>query len=361
MRLARGLLPLAFVLLLAVGCGGSSRRNCSEIVLRAIPPKGQQVRLSGMQIAQQIVESRVKKLGVSSPQVTIHGDELVIQYSGKPDVDEVAHIAGTPGRLQIFDFEPSLAPASSVSANQQPTPLSSLYKLLKAVQSRAGTGSPRAYYLFKASGSHSPLQGPASSVRQLLSSYTGGRQPAHTVVLKVPANTELVRCAGTTNCPGAGSNGTSQSGVYWYPFKGSPALTGKDLVESGITADVAQNGVQPIVTVQFTKHGSNAFRQMTEAEYNRGRVSAGLAGKLNATNYKTIATYAGHNAIVLDGQLMEVPYIDYTDSTLSQGIGGGAVQITEATTQEAKQTALVLQTGSLPYTFVQVGPAGCKP
>src|SRR4029077_21133679 len=158
-------------------------------------------------------------------------------------------------------------------------------------------------------------------------------------VLKVPANTEPVSCqVASAGCPGTGSNGRSKSGEYWYLFKLPPALTGKDLVESGITADVDPNTGSPIVTLQFTGHGSDEFKRITELEYNRGRVNAGAAGQLNSHDPNTIATYSGHNAIVLDGELKETPYIDYTDSTLSQGIVGNA-QITEPNAGAASDTA----------------------
>ncbi len=103
------------------------------------------------------------------------------------------------------------------------------------------------------------------------------------------------------------------------------------------------------MTIQFTGNGSQGFRRITKAEYDRGRVNAGQAGQLQTTNQDMIATYAGHNAFVLDGRLKETPYIDYTDPALSQGIVGNA-QITEPSTSVAKRTALVLQSGSLPYT-----------
>jgi preprotein translocase subunit SecD len=347
------LLLLAFVALLLVGCGGSSRRECS-VAFRAVPTNGQPVTAAGMQIAQQVVEDRVAKIGVSSPTVTVHGDELTIEFGGTHAHADVAKTIAIPGRLEMFDFEPSLEPPS-VSTNQQPTPRSSLYKLLEPVQSRAHQGSPQAYYLF-ATPSHSVMRGPAPTVDQLLSPYKGGKQPAHTVVLKVPADTEPVLCRAAV-CPGVEPSATSTSG-YWYLFKLPPALTAKDIIGSATRADVDANTGQPIVTIQFTHHGSQEFRRITEAEYNRGRVNAGLAGQLQATNQNTVATYAGHNAIVLDGRLMETPYIDYTDSTLSQGIVGNA-QITEPSTAEAKRTALVLQSGSLPYTLERLAFSGC--
>ncbi len=345
-----------------------------EVVLRAVPnsnSKADQITPAGMQTAQQIMTTRVDKIGVSSPNVAVQGgNEIVIQLAGVHDPAKAAKIIGTTGQLQMFDFEPSLAPPT-VQGNQQPAPVPSLYGLLKAVQKQANKGSPQAYYLFKTitkkvttkvkgkkvtktTTAHPVLQGPAPNLEQLLLPYKDGKQPSGTEVLKVPGGKQPVWCKGVGNCPGAGSNGTSKSGKYWYMFKLPPALTGKDLVESGITQDVDPNTGQPVVTLQFTGKGSAAFKRITEAEYNRGRVNAGQAGQLNpGGNQSIINQYAGHNAIVLDGRLVETPYIDYTSSQLSQGIVGNA-QISEPNTAAAAKTAFVLQSGSLPYTFKQL-------
>jgi SecD/SecF fusion protein len=338
-----------------------------EVVLRAVPQKGQSIDPQQMAVAQQVITRRVNSLGLSSPNVAIQGgDEIVIQLAGVHDPAKAAKTIGSTGQLQMFDFETSLV-SPTVQGNQQPAPVPSLYGLLKAVQTEANKGSPQSYYLFKTvkekvtkkvkgqkvtttQTSHPVLQGPAKNPKQLLLPYKNGKQPADTQVLKVPANTEPVSCKVVNGCPGAGANGTSKSGEYWYLFKLPPALTGQDLVESGIAADVDQNTGQAIVTLQFTGHGSDEFKRITEDEYNRGRVNAGQAGQLNAHDQNTIATYAGHNAIVLDGELQETPYIDYTDPSLSQGIAGNA-QISEPNADSAKSTALVLQSGSLPYTF----------
>jgi SecD/SecF fusion protein len=349
-----------------------------EVVLRATPTtQGQKIDQAQMQTAQQIMTQRVDKLGVTSPNVALQGgNEIVIQLAGVHDPAKAAKIVGTTGQLQMFDFESNLA-SPTVQGNQQPAPYPSLYKLLTAVKKDAAKGSPQFYYLFKTvehkvtskvNGKkvtktrtfHTPVQGPEISRKQLLLPYKHGKQPKGTEILEVPANREAIWCKVSSGCLGAGANGVSKSGKYWYLFKyfpkradGPPELTGKDLVESGIRQDVDPNSGQPVVTLQFTNRGSKQFQHITQLEYNRGRVNAGQAGKLGVTDQNTVNQYAGHNAIVLDGQLEETPYIDYTQASLADGIVGNA-QITEPSSKAAASTALVLQSGSLPYTFTQI-------
>jgi SecD/SecF fusion protein len=351
-----------------------------EVILRATPEKGQTINAAQMQVAQTIMENRVNKIGVASPNVAIQGgNEIVIQLAGVHDPAKAAKIVGTTGQLYMFDFEPNLMPPT-VTGNQQPAPLTSLYKLLTAVKKEASKGKPESYYLFKtvtkkipATGKskkaakpktktfHSVVQGPAKNLKQLLLPYKDGKQPPDTQVLKVPANRLPVWCAGALNCPGA--RAVSPTNKYWYMFKffadrtahpdGPPELTGNDLVESGITQDVDPNTGQPIVTLQFTHHGSEQFQKITKLEYDRGRQAAGVAGQLGTSDQNVINQYAGHNAIVLDGQLNSTPFIDWTQHNLKDGIVGNA-QITEPDAKAAKQTALVLQSGSLPYQFKQI-------
>ncbi|HEY1563103.1 MAG TPA: protein translocase subunit SecD, partial [Gaiellaceae bacterium] len=337
-----------------------------EVVLRAVPDKGQTINSTQMQTAQQIMTSRVNKIGVTSPNVAVQGgNEIVIQLAGVHDPAKAAKIIGTTGQLQFFDFEKDLAPPTVTQG--QPTPLKSLYALLTAVKAEAKKGSPEAYYLFKTTKvtknvtkkvkgkkvtkpqtttKHKQVQGPDPTIRQLLLPY-GGKQPAGTQVMRVPANRLVVHGLG---------------GAPWYLFKyfpkaanGPPELTGKDLNESQITADVNPQSGQPEVVLGFTSHGSHEFQDITRAEYKRGQLAAGLAGKAGDHNINTILQYAQHNAIVLDGVLQSTPYIDYTDSSLADGIAGQAtIQMGAGGLGAAKDLALVLQSGSLPYRFVPI-------
>ena len=114
-------------------------------------------------------------------------------------------------------------------------------------------------------------------------------------------------------------------------------MTGEDLRLNGTRQDFdTQGGNQPIVTMQFTDAGGDKFQRITREEHTRGRLR-------NAPQ---------HFAIVLDREIQSWPQIDYTDSTLSDGIGGGRAQIEgNFTVQEAQDLALVLQTGALPVEF----------
>jgi SecD/SecF fusion protein len=358
---------------------GLDLRGGTEVILKAVPERGQTLSATGMQTARNIIESRVNSIGVTSPNVAVQGNnEIVVQLAGVHDPARAAAVVGQTGQLQFFDFESDLAPPT-VNGTGQPAPLPSLYSLLTAVKAQAKKGTPEAYYLFrvtpvkktvttkvkgkkvtkqKTTTLHKLLQGPNGTKQQLLQPY-GGKRPADTQILAVPQNRLPVSCPQTNGCLGAGTNGTSKTGTYWYLFKyfperdgGPPELTGKDLVESGITADLDQNG-QPEVVLQFTGHGSKEFQKITKHEYDEGQTAAGLAGQAGNHNQSIIQQYAAHNAIVLDGVLKSTPYIDYTDNSLSEGIAGNA-RITTTSLSDAKRLALVLQSGSLPYRFVQI-------
>ncbi|HEU5477389.1 MAG TPA: protein translocase subunit SecD [Gaiellaceae bacterium] len=337
-----------------------------EVVLRAVPPKGEQLTAAGMQTAQQIMTQRVDKLGVTSPNVAVQGgNEIVIQLAGIHDTAKAAKIIGSTGQLMFFDFERDLAPPT-VSAGQ-PTPATSLYGLLTSIQDQAKKGTPESYYLFKVTKTtknvtktvngkkvtkpqtttHTKkLQGPDPNRRQLLLPYRG-KQPANSQILPVPQNRLVVG---------------STSGDKWYLFKyfpdrvthpdGPPELTGTDLKESQITADTNPQTNQPEVVLGFTSHGSHEFQKITKAEYDRGQRLAGLAGKATDHSQANMLTFAQHNAIVLDGVLQSTPYIDWTDPTLSLGIPGQAtIQMGSGGFGAAKNLALILQSGSLPYQF----------
>src|SRR5438105_4515410 len=323
---------------------GLDLRGGIEVVLRAVPNKGQQVDAAGMQTAQQVMVNRVDKLSVAAPSGAIQGgNEIVVQLAGIHNTAKAAKIIGSTGQLQFFDFEKDLAPPS-VNASGQPQVIASLYSLLKQLQDEAKKGTPEQYYLFGPKTvtknvtttvkgkqvtkkqtqhfKHARLAGPDPQLHDLLLPYKG-KQPAGTEILKVPAHREIVG---------------STSGNAWYVFKyfprtvaksgavinpnGPPEITGQDLNESGISADIASDSGQAEVLLSFKKHGAQEFQAITKAEYIRGRIAAGEAGQLGNNDPNTVVQYAGHNAIGLYGLLYYAAILLFNVTLTLPGFAG---------------------------------------
>ena len=316
---------------------------------RGRPPRGssegREHRPAQMQVAQQVITQRVNKSGVASPNIAIQGaerDRHPARRRPRPGQGREDHRHRPASCRCSTSRTISLAPTVRGTSSRRRCP--SLYCLLKAVQTKANKGSPQAYYLFKTvkendhdegqgqegrretQTSHPVLQGPAGSREQLLLPYKNGAAAAgHAGARRCPPTPEAV--SGARSRPPAaraGSNGRSKSGEYWYLFKLPPALTGKDLVESGIAAEVRPE--RPAADRDAPVHGPRLERVQAD---HRGRVQPwpgqrGPGRPAERGRPEHDRHVRRHNAIVLDGQLQETPYIDYTDSTLSQGIAGNA-------------------------------------
>jgi SecD/SecF fusion protein len=354
-----------------------------EVVLQAVPQKGHPLTADDMSRSVAIMQNRINKLGVSEPEIRKQGnDQIVIQIAGIHDPAAAAKLIGKTAQLMLFDFENDLyGPSKDLNGNPVATP--GLYDLLTQVQKQAAKGAPESYYLFhtktvkthttkkttvkgkngksvtvtkpvtKTKTAHSIVSS-ANTLKELLRPYAG-KVPANYTVLKVPAHTMVVSCQASTGCLGASV--VSPSGTYYYlaqyyPNRTDnpvPEMTGRDLVLSGTRADFGQTG-GPIVTLQFTNHGSSQFQKITKEEAQRGQTKFDLAGKQG--DYKN---YAQHFAIVLDGQLESTPFIDFKQNP--DGIPGPNAEIdlgAGGSIGEAKNLALILQTGALPVTFKQI-------
>src|SRR5215211_7380462 len=62
---------------------GLDLQGGTEVVLKAVPPKGEQVTSSGMETAQSVMRRRVDKLGVTEPEIRKQGsDQMVVELAG---------------------------------------------------------------------------------------------------------------------------------------------------------------------------------------------------------------------------------------------------------------------------------------
>jgi SecD/SecF fusion protein len=327
-----------------------------EVVLKAQPAKGQKLDSAALDRSVSIMRQRVDKLGVSEPEIRKQGsDQIVIELAGVHDPAKAAAIIGKTAQLELYDLETSLT-GPSISPSGNPQASASLYALLSQVQSEAKRGTPEGYYAVGKNKDKSvgPFTTRATAENQ--AKLAKLKEP-HTI-LAVPQNTVVITCDSTeVVCPG---NGGQQSGntippprkgqSYYYLFKhdpklkavdnvkGVPQLTGSDLKLSGTHQDFDPTTNEPIVLMQFTGSGSHKFQEVTSEEYNRGRTRS----------------IPQHFAIVLDREIRSFPQIDFTKSDLAGGISGNAEISGIGSIGEAKDLALVLQTGALPVNFKQI-------
>jgi SecD/SecF fusion protein len=320
-----------------------------EVVLQAKAPKGRQITQEDLDRSIEIMRQRIDRIGVSEPVITRQGpNQIAVELAGVHDAARAAQIVGQTAQLQMYDLEGDLLPPTA-TGNGGIQPSRQLFPLLQSQQKLAEKGTPTAWYLY--SKENKRLAGPADTKEALQRDV--GTVAADAKFLAVPAGRTILTCgAGARLCPGVGP----PNGTYYYLFKYQPTnkehpipeLTGSDLKGQGTRQDFGQNN-EPIVTLQFTNKGGDKFHDITRLLAQRGLQQANLAGAQGSDrdNYKQSF------AIVLDGEIRSYPSIDF--DTLPDGIAGGNAEITGLQSiQEAKDLALVLQTGALPVEFVQV-------
>jgi SecD/SecF fusion protein len=318
-----------------------------EVTLQAVPPPNRDLTDADLDRSVEIMRNRVDKLGVSEPEIRTQGsDQIVIQLPGVKNPQAAAEIIGTTAQLELYDLETSLV-GPSISIQGFPVEHTSLYDLLAQVQSQVKDGKSDAWYVVNPKTKR-VVSGPYQTEAEAEKKASG---KPNRDVFATPADMVVITC-GSSNpnqakavvCPG-GQNGSGaspdQTNYYLFSYDPPrvPQMTGEDLNLSGTRADfdTSPGGAgRPIVTMEFTGKGSDKFEEITRAEWIRGKLR-------NAPQ---------HFAIVLDREIRTFPQIDYNDSSLSGGIGGGRAQIQGLDSfQEAKEIALVLQTGALPVKF----------
>ena len=267
---------------------GLDLQGGTEVVLKAVPPRGEQVTSEGMDTAQSVMRRRVDKLGVTEPEIRKQGnDQMVIELAGV-NPERAQDVIGKTARLELFDLQGDLVPPTA-DLQGNPTPLTSLYNTLLPVQSQGKAKDSQEFYLFapeKKPGSKKPkttnyklVAGPLPSERELLDSKyvrdngKRGEVPKGAKVMFVPGKLALVKCTpDATFCPNVGP----PTKTYYYLFKyhphataespAIPEMTGSDLNLKGTRQDIgtqgAENG-QPIVLMDFTNGGAKKFQSVT--------------------------------------------------------------------------------------------------
>jgi len=321
-----------------------------EVTLQAVPPKDRKLTKEDLDRSVSIMRSRVDKLGVAEPEIRTQGsDQISIQLPGVKDPAAAAGIIGKTAQLELFDLERDLVSPSIDARTRQPIATPKLYDLLAGQQALADKGTPDTYYVFRTKGKKL-VRGPVQTKEAALAKWGGKLPPGHKL-FAVPPNTVVVRCGagGAVVCPGVAQTNPTQNSWYLmrYTPPEVPEMTGSDLKLSGTRQDFDTRTGEPIVLMDFTGTGGKKFEEITRDIAQRGKLLFNTVGGGQGDP----SAFLQHFAIVLDREIKSWPTIDFTE--YPGGItGSNGAQISGLQSiKEAKNLALVLQTGALPVEF----------
>ncbi len=185
------------------------------------------------------------------------------------------------------------------------------------------------------------IRGPEETEHNLYSDLPKLPAGAKLKAVRVNPGTVLVQAHPLESAAGKITNPSPNS---WYVLDDNPVLSGSDITNPTQSNDESTG--QPDVTFGFTSHGKGIFEQVTKEIAHRGQEDQ-LPGISKEAALQ-------HFAVVLDGQLITTPSIDYTkypegiDASTGSEISGGF------TITSAQNLANELQSGALPIKLVLI-------
>jgi SecD/SecF fusion protein len=384
-----GLLIAGSVLVIAVNKTflGLDLKGGVQLVYQGRPtPQTPHVTQAALQRAVDTMNQRVNQLGVSEPEISTQGSNLI--SVGLPDVQDTARaerLVGTTARLAFYDWEAnaltptgkpvarglasqdqsavlisqgggSLAPGSrgagslplyqavKLAAKQPPQRSHSNdrngpeYFAFGAPGSPACSAAAHHYHVTAIVGQHCPLAAtPEDNLTDLASVLPPGvglsEKGVQTLIVK--QGWVVLQAV-----PGGGFSREqkwSDPSAQYFVLHDRVALFGDKITNPQQSNDQAG---QPDVTFGFTGQGGSAFQTVTGQIARRGNLVSGFGQQLNQ-----------HFAVALDTQLITVPSIDY--KTYPDGIPGtnGADITGGFTIQSAQDLATQLRLGALPINL----------
>jgi SecD/SecF fusion protein len=338
---------------------GLDLRGGVELVYEARPtPQQPVVDQAALDRAIDVMRDRVDALGVSEPEIQRSGENQI--NVGLPDVENAEQAqeqVGQVAQLYFYDWEPNVigpdgkaaATNAEVTGGQQAGQVGgiTLYEAVQRASKRPavddGNNTHEGLFYALDTKDKKVLAGPVETRQELtddLQQAVEDRQITaqerdDAEVKEVKPGTIIVRAEQPDNVPEA------QKSDQWYVLADNVALRGTDIKNPEQNFDQGAGGSgQPIVTFDFTDKGRKTWEQVTREIARRGQ-----SQQLPGTPPEAAAQ---HFAIVLDNELISVPFIDFVQNP--NGIDGANGSQIEGgfTIESAQELSNLLKTGALP-------------
>jgi SecD/SecF fusion protein len=317
-----------------------------SLVYQGKPTKNERITPEQLDRAVDIIRERVDSLGVAEPSINRTGeDQIEIDLPAVENAERAEDRVGTTAQMYFYDWELNLLDEDCQTNPDEKdggtAPISSLRNAVKAASEcepftdpATTAGSEERYYGFLRTGE--PVNGglPEAAEAELWAEFPDGEKPEGAEAIKVPEGILIVRAEPPTLANGK----PGEEPDSWWLLRDKPALSGEDIKNPEQNFDQQTN--EPIVTMDFTDRGKRAFQDVTRDLAERGLDNALPGGNPIDQSFSF--------AIVLDNELVSVPYINYQENP--EGIDGetGAQISGSFTVESAQELANFLKIGALP-------------
>lgn len=329
---------------------GLDLRGGVELVYEARPTQQQPVvDQEALDRAIDVMRDRVDALGVSEPEIQRSGSDQILV--GLPDVEnaeEAQQQVGQVAQLFFYDWEPNVIGKDGkphprdpeVTGGQGAGSLGtmSLYEAVQVASKRPairdGNNTHEGLFYAVDEKDKEVVAGPEESREDLqkdIAELPADERDAK--IYEVKEGTVIIRAEQRDNLK------ENQKSDRWYVLADNVALRGTDIKNPEQNYDQGPGGTgQPIVTFDFTDQGRKTWKEITREIARRGASQA----------FGNTQAAAQHFAIVLDNELISVPYIDFVQNPNGIDASNGS-QITGGfTIESAQQLSNLLKTGALP-------------
>jgi SecD/SecF fusion protein len=320
-----------------------------ELVYQAKPTRQSQVTPDALNRAIEIMRERVDQLGVSEPEIQRSGsNQIQVSLPDVTNAQRAEEQVGQVAQLFFYDWEPNVIGPGGKPApgDQQVTggsqagsagfglPLyDAVVRASKRPPSNPKTATTNGLYYLLNTKTHKVVSGPEETRAGLFSERTRKSPTPDEKIYKVNEGTVIVRAESP--------DGSNAKPDRWYVLNDAPALRGTDIKNPEQNYDNGPGGTgQPIVTFDFTSKGRKIWQEVTRTIAQRGQA--------NQIPGQDPLASAQHFAIVLDNQLISVPYIDYRQNPDGIDASNGSQIQGGFTIKSAQNLANLLKTGALP-------------
>jgi SecD/SecF fusion protein len=321
-----------------------------SLIYQAKPTKQSQVTGDAINRTLDIMRQRVDQLGVAEPEIQRSGaDQIDVALPDVANADEAAAQVGTTAQMYFYDWEPNVLGADCKPAPQDANvtgggsagsgigALSRYDAVLRASKCPARAfpnATTNGLFFLVDTKAKRVLAGPGETQQDITQEVRNKKiaRGPNQKVLEVKQGTIVVR---------AESPDAKTKSNQFYVMQDRPALSGTDIKNPEQNFDNGGGGSgQPIVTFDFTGKGRSIWQKTTRAIAQRGQDNF-IPGQDPQSAYQ-------HFAIVLDNELISVPFIDFQQNPDGiDGSNGSQIQggFTIATAQRLSN---LLKTGALP-------------